>query len=321
MSERTALTVVICADHASVNGGQAKVAIESAIGLKRVGARPIFFAAAGPVDPRLAAAGVEVVCLDQNDLLGNPSRAAAARQGIWNARAAAALGEVLAETPRERTVVHVHGWARALSPSIVAPLRAAGLPTVYTIHEYFLFCPNGGFYNYPRGEVCKLKPLSLGCLATDCDARNYARKLWRFGRLYAARRWLHMAEAFADYICISDYQAEIVRPHLPEGARLHRLSNPVDAEDLGPKAAPASGDLIFVGRLSPEKGPALFAQAAARLGVAADLHRRWAAGRRTQTQVSAGQVSRLAAGRRSAGADARGARAGAAVAVVRRCNR
>ncbi len=189
MSDRTALTVVICTDHGSVNGGQAKVAIDSAIGLKRFGARPIFFAAAGPVDPRLAAAGVEVVCLGQNDLLGNPSRAAAALQGTWNARAAAALGALLAETPRERTVVHVHGWARALSPSIVAPLRAAGLPTVYTVHEYFLFCPNGGFYNYPRGEVCQLTPLSLACLATHCDARNYPRKLWRFGRLYAARHW------------------------------------------------------------------------------------------------------------------------------------
>ena len=178
------------------------------------------------------------------------------------------MGELLAAAPRDRTIVHVHGWARALSPSIVAPLRAAGLPAIYTIHEYFLFCPNGGFYNYPRGEACSLKPLSLGCLATDCDQRNYGRKLWRFGRLYAARRWLGMAEAFADYICISGYQAELVRRYLPARVRLHHLSNPVEVEDPGPKADPASGDLIFVGRLSPEKGPALFAEAAARVGIA-----------------------------------------------------
>ena len=227
----------------------------------------IFFAAAGPVDPRLVAAGVEVVCLGQQDLLGNPSRAAAALQGTWNARAAAALGELLAKAPRDRTIVHVHGWARALSPSIVAPLRASALPALYTIHEYFLFCPNGGFYDYQRNAVCELQPLSLACLARHCDARNYVRKLWRFGRLHAAQRWLRMAEAFSDYVCISDYQAEIVQPHLPQGARLHRLSNPIDADDLGPKSNPASGELIFVGRLSPEKGAALFAEAAARTGV------------------------------------------------------
>ncbi len=261
------LTVVICLDHASITGGQAKVAIDSAIGLKRAGARPIVFAAAGPVDPRLEAAGVEVVCLGQQDLLGHSSRAAAALQGIWNVRAAVALGKLLAEAPRDRTVVHVHGWAKALSPSIVAPLRAAGLPALYTLHEYFLFCPNGGFYNYQRNAVCTLKPRSLRCLATHCDSRNYAHKLWRFGRLQAGRVWLRMAEAFSDYVCISDHQAQIVQSQLPPGARLHRLSNPVDAEKLGPKAEPASGDLIYVGRLSPEKGAALFAEAATRVGV------------------------------------------------------
>jgi glycosyltransferase involved in cell wall biosynthesis len=265
------LTVVICVDHASVTGGQAKVAIESAIGLKKSGARPILFAAVGPPDPRLAEAGVEVVCLGQHDLLGNPSRAAAAWRGLWNSQAASALKALLARLPRERTLVHVHGWAKALSPSIVAPLRAAGVPAIYTIHEYFLFCPNGGFYNYQRGAVCALRPLSLRCLATHCDSRIYAHKLWRFGRLYATRRWLRMAEAFSDYVCISDHQRQIVGSQLPAGARLHRLSDPIDAEDLGPKAEPASGDLIFVGRLSPEKGVALFAEAAARVGVVPTL--------------------------------------------------
>ena len=71
------LTVVICADHASITGGQAKVAIDSALGLHRGGVRTIFFAAAAPVDQRLYDAGVEVVCLGQTDLLGAASRATA----------------------------------------------------------------------------------------------------------------------------------------------------------------------------------------------------------------------------------------------------
>ncbi len=56
------LVIVICADHAYVNGGQAKVALDSALGLADSGARVLFFAACGPVDPRLAAAGIETVC-------------------------------------------------------------------------------------------------------------------------------------------------------------------------------------------------------------------------------------------------------------------
>ncbi|WP_159731903.1 glycosyltransferase family 4 protein [Methylosinus sp. Ce-a6] len=259
--------VVICVDHASVTGGQAKVAIESALGLAAHGARPILFAAAAPVDERLAAAGVEVVCLGQHDLLGNPSRVAAAFQGAWNLQAARALDALLKQLPRENTIVHVHGWAKALSPSIAAPIRACGLPRLYTLHEYFLFCPNGGFYNYQRHALCRIEPLSAACWATHCDSRNYPRKLWRNARLALAQRYARFADLFSDFVCISNYQQEIVSRYLPEGARLHRVSNPIDAEDLGPKAAPASGDFIFVGRLSPEKGAFLFAEAAARAGV------------------------------------------------------
>ncbi|WP_018267985.1 glycosyltransferase family 4 protein [Methylosinus sp. LW4] len=259
--------VVICIDHASVTGGQAKVAIESALGLAAHGARPIVFASAAPVDDRLTAAGIEVVCLGQHDLLGNPSRIAAAFQGTWNLRAAKALGDLLARLPRDNTIVHVHGWAKALSPAIAAPIRASGLPRVYTLHEYFLFCPNGGFYNYQKHELCRLEPLSAACWATACDAVNYPRKIWRSARLAYARGPAKFAELFADYICISNYQEEIIGRYLPQGVRLHRVSNPVDAQDLGPKGDPASGNFIFVGRLSPEKGAFLFAEAAARAGV------------------------------------------------------
>jgi hypothetical protein len=153
-------------------GRQAKVAFDSAIGLKQAGHRPIVFAAAGPVDDALTAAGVEIVCLGQRDLLGKPSRLAAAVQGTWNRPAADELARLLGSLPAERTIVHVHGWAKALSPSSPVPIARSGLPAVYTIHEYFLFCPNGGFYNYQRGHTCSLEPLSAACWATHAIPRT-----------------------------------------------------------------------------------------------------------------------------------------------------
>jgi glycosyltransferase involved in cell wall biosynthesis len=235
--------------------------------LKQAGHRPIVFAAAGPVDPTLTAAGIEVVCLGQSDLLGNPSRIAAAVQGTWNRRAAGELGRLLESLPTDRTVVHVHGWAKALSPSIALPIARSGLPAVYTIHEYFLFCPNGGFYNYQKGHACQLEPLSAACWATHCDSRNYPRKLWRNTRLTLARDIAHLPEVFSDYIAISRFQIGVVGRRLPEGSSLHLVSNPIDVLDLGPKVEPAQGEVIFVGRISAEKGPFLFAEAARRAGI------------------------------------------------------
>lgn len=261
------LTVVILFDHAAVTGGQAKVAFDSAVGLKRAGHRPIVFAAAGPVSPMLAEHGIETICLDQKDLVGNPSKVAAAMQGIWNLSAARALRDLLARLPRASTIVHVHGWAKALSPSIAVPIRRSGLPAVYTIHEYFQFCPNGGFYNYQRHHVCKLKPLSVECWATNCDSRSYGRKLWRNARLSVAEHVARLPEVFSHYIAISDFQQAIVAPLVPRAATLLRIDNPVSVPDMGPKPDPASGDIVFVGRLSPEKGAFVYAEAARRAGL------------------------------------------------------
>jgi len=261
------LTVVICADHAAINGGQAKVAVDSAIGLKRHGHRVIFFAASGPPAPQLAEAGVEIIDLGQADLLGHASRAAAAMQGIWNKQSADALSALLASLPRDKLVVHVHGWAKALSPSIAVPLQASGLPVAYSIHDYFLFCPNGGFYNFQQAQSCHLKPLSAACWATHCDSRKYAHKLWRNARLLIARHYAHLQQAFSDIILLSPFQKEIVAPYLPKTAAVHVLGNPIEADDLGPKENPASGEMIFVGRLSREKGALLFAKAAQEVGV------------------------------------------------------
>ncbi len=261
------LTVVILFDHAAVTGGQAKVAFDSAVGLKRAGHRPIVFAAAGPVSPLLAGHGIETICLNQKDLVGNPSKVAAAVQGIWNLTAARALRDLLATLPRRSTIVHVHGWAKALSPSIAVPIRRSGLPAVYTIHEYFQFCPNGGFYNYQQHHVCKLKPLSAACWATNCDSRSYGRKLWRNARLSVAKYGAHLPDVFSHYIAISDFQQAIVAPLMPREAILLRIDNPVSVPDMGPKPAPASGDIIFVGRLSPEKGAFVYAEAARRAGL------------------------------------------------------
>ena len=263
------LTVVLILDHASVTGGQARVAFDSAIGLKRAGHEPIVFAATGPVAPELAAAGVRTVCLGQADLIGNRSIVAAAAQGLWNGAAADALRGLLASVPQGRSVVHVHGWAKALSPAIAGPIAASGLPAVYTLHEYSLLCPNGGFFNYRTEQPCGLEPLSGACWATNCDSRGYSRKLWRATRHAVMERVAKLPDVFPDIVTISRFQVEAVGRHLPAGARLHLVSNPIGVAPMGPKPAGARGPLTFVGRISPEKGPFLFAEAARRAGTEA----------------------------------------------------
>lgn len=263
------LTIVLVLDHAAVTGGQARVAFDSAIGLKRQGHRPIVFAAAGPIAPELESEGIRTICLGQHDLIGHRSIVAAAAQGLWNASAAKALETLLSTLPRDSTVIHVHGWAKALSPAIAGPIARSGLPATYTLHEYSLMCPNGGFFNYRTEEPCGLKPLSAACWATNCDSRSYSRKLWRAARNLIMERIAHLPECFSDIVAISQFQLDAIGQHLPKAARLHLISNPIGVAPLGPKQKGARGPLTFVGRISPEKGPFLFAEAARQAGVEA----------------------------------------------------
>jgi glycosyltransferase involved in cell wall biosynthesis len=260
--------VVLVADHAAINGGQAKVAIESALGLAARGVRVSLFAAVGPVDPRLEAAGIRVVCLEQDDVTTARSKLAFAAQAIWNGAAGRALARELAACDPRDTLVHVHAFAKALSPAIGPALRASGLPCLYTMHEFFLVCPTGGFYAYPEQRICHRTPMSAACMVTNCDARSYPRKIARMIRHAGLAHVAKLPELFAHVVTISDLQESVVRPLMPRGTVFHRVDNPI-AVAQAPRHDGAPGDFLFVGRISTEKGAPIFAEAARQAGARA----------------------------------------------------
>ncbi|CAM5180522.1 hypothetical protein BTHI11S_03712 [Bosea thiooxidans] len=106
------MRAVIISDFGSVNGGAAKVAIESARGLAEAGVEIVFACAIGPVSERLDHPLISVACFDGEDIWQVGSKLAAARQGVWNARAYRFLTELLARQPRQDTLVHLHQWTK-----------------------------------------------------------------------------------------------------------------------------------------------------------------------------------------------------------------
>jgi len=266
---RAAPDIVVVNDYAHIQGGGSKVAIVSAAALARRGHRVTFFAAVAPVDPDLAASGAEIVCLGQPDMLGDPSALRAALRGLWNGEAGRRFGTLLDRLDPACTVVHVHGWMKALSSSVVRAATDRGFRVIGTLHDYTAVCPNGGLFNYRSAAPCTLTPLSPRCIATDCDARNYGHKLWRVARHAVQQRRGGFSRPFGRYVCLSDLNRRLHAGRLPEGARMEMVRNPIDVP-RGPPADPACHDtFLFVGRLAAEKGPLLFATAAAEAGVPA----------------------------------------------------
>ena len=264
-------TIIVVCDHAHASGGLAKVAIAGAAGLARRGHRVVFFAAVAPVADALPTAGVTVHCLGQADLLGTASRLEAARRGLWNTEAARRLAAVIAACPPGDSVLHIHGWAKALSPSVFPVCRRAGghpggLPVLLTLHDYFPLCPNGAFFDFQAGRNCERRALSPGCLATRCDARAHHHKLWRAAR-HAAGALTGGFTRGLTLVTLSDRQRAVIAPHLPPGTVTLPVPNPVEVADNGPAPVAENRAMLFVGRLSREKGAALLAEAADRAGV------------------------------------------------------
>jgi glycosyltransferase involved in cell wall biosynthesis len=165
------------------------------------------------------------------------------------------------------SIVHLHGWIKALSPSIGKVLAESGFSVVCTLHDYFTACPNGGFYNYRQHDICRLKPLSIACICTNCDVRSYAQKSWRVLRQVIQRDLARIPGGIRHFISISAISEEILRPWLPPTAEFYLLSNPVGYALPGkPRADTTSKRFLYVGRLSGEKGTALACEAAVKIG-------------------------------------------------------
>jgi len=260
--------VIILNDYGYVNGGSSQVALNTALGLAPYNLNIYYFCAAPPIDQRLLQPpNIHVICTGQADILSNPNRLAAAQQGLWNPKSRKQLAALLSTCSPADTVIHVHGWTKALSHSVLQIAIARGFPMVLTMHDYFMACPNGGFYNYQRNTICQLQPLSLACVCAHCDARHYIHKLWRVLRAYIRRDLLKIPARLKAFIAVSQLSHDILAPHLPANSSIYLLPNPVDTQRTARVEVSRNSKIFAVGRLAPEKGFDLVAQAARELGL------------------------------------------------------
>ncbi len=256
------MRVVVLNDYAYINGGASKVAVLEALALAESGIEVDFFCEVGPVDPRLENhKNIHVTLMEGYDLLGDPIRFRAALQGLWNIRAQRSLANLLSSLSPKDTVVHLHGWTKALSSSVIPRVLRQKFPLVCTLHDYFMACPNGGFFLYPEKKICHLKPLSIKCLVKDCDSRSYTYKLWRYVRGWVQKTAGRLPDKQMYFIFVSNFSRSILEPSLPSEISGYLLPNPIGIEQRERVRVEENQAMTFLGRLSFEKAPTQLAYA------------------------------------------------------------
>lgn len=258
---RTPSDVIVVNDFAYSNGGSSEIAISVAVQLSNLGYNVIFFAGAGHPDEILLKHRIKIVLTNQHETLKDPIRYRAAINGIWNLKAAKAFKNLLKNFRPEKTIVHIHGWSKVLSSSVIRTTIDNNFKAVISLHDYFLACPNGGFYNYQKGEICKIRPLSAKCVLTNCDSRSYSHKIWRSIRHMVQASCGMLPNSIQNYIAVSNLSAQILKEHIPE-SKIHIIPNPISVPKTPPSQPERNKYFVFVGRLSPEKGAILLAKAA-----------------------------------------------------------
>ena len=256
------MRIAIVSDYGTVNGGAARVALIGARALAERGHEVHFVCATEPVGPALRHPNIRLHYLGESDVWTerNPLRAAA--RGIWNRAPARHVRDLLARFDPRDSIVHFHQWTKALSPSVIGAAAASALPIVFTLHDYFLFCPNGIYFDHACRSPCERRPLSIACLAAACDSHSRAHKAVRVIRQVESNAALRRIAPPLNLIHVSASASEVARPHFPGGTRHFVVPNPSAMPKRLPVEVGGNRAFVYIGRFTPEKGPLGFARAA-----------------------------------------------------------
>lgn len=261
------MQLIILNDFAYVNGGASKVALDSALGLANKIDKVVFFSAVKPVMPELYQKGVQVICIEQEEIAKDPQRLRAILQGVWNHQAAVTIEKFLKNSDPSNTIIHLHSWTKALSSIPICVALKRKFKVICTLHDYFTACPNGAFFNYPANLICKLHPLSLKCIRTHCDVRSYPQKLYRVVRQLVQNKIGLIPNGLQHFISISKFSRSILAPYLPKNADIYHVDNPISMEKEKPVDTANNHAFVMIGRVSREKGSHLFVKAVQSLGL------------------------------------------------------
>lgn len=181
---------------------------------------------------------------------GARAKVAAGARMVWSRSSEAGMREALRRFRPD--VVHCHNIYHQLSPAVLRPVAAAGIPCVMTLHDYKLVCPS--YQMLDQGRICD------ACISGGpLQAVRHRCKDGSLGAstLLGVESWLHRRfKAYSPvdtFICPSRFLADTMSRGGVYAERM-QVVNHFIVEDGSPPATDPGCGFVFGGRLSREKG-------------------------------------------------------------------
>lgn len=255
------ITVVIVNDFDYVQGGASKVALTTAELLHERGTNVILFSATHKENNYK----FKQISTMQKECLKDGIKGAF--RSIYNIKVKRKFNELLKTLDVNNTVIHIHGWTKSLSSIVFEVAKKRGFKVALTVHDYFTVCPNGGFYNYNKCEICKEKPLSFKCVKTNCDSRNYYFKLYRVFRQFVQNINTKRLKNIDYFISISDFSIDKIKKYIPNKKNIKKIYNPISVLKGDRIKVEKNNTYLYVGRVDKEKGVDFFCNAISSLNL------------------------------------------------------
>jgi glycosyltransferase involved in cell wall biosynthesis len=149
-------------------------------------------------------------------------------------------------------IAHAHNIYGRLSLSVLDELKARGVPTVMTLHDYKLICPSYLMLNH--GKVCEKCKANrfYHAVATKCHKDSYLASM-----VYGFETWMGVFLKKHDQVSYFISPSLFLRNKVMEfgwdGDRVVHVRNFIDGSSVGFCDEPGRY-LLYMGRLSREKG-------------------------------------------------------------------
>jgi len=150
-------------------------------------------------------------------------------------------------------VVHLNNFAHQISPSILDEIKKHDIPVLMTMRDYKMVCPT--YSMLCQGKICEkcMGGCFYHCGLNRCTKGSLFKSLVNVAEMYLHHKVLHIYDKIDLYISPSRFlQAKVQEMGLR--GEVAYLSNCVDISGFTPAFEWEENSIVYVGRLSHEKG-------------------------------------------------------------------
>lgn len=171
-------------------------------------------------------------------------------------------------------IVHCHNFLPELSPSVLLALniykKFRPVFICQTLHDFHPACPNSSLYRDSENTTCRacIGASKFQVVRKKCFRDSLPGSVFKYVRYMIFRYVLGHRKVVDLFLCPSEFMREVMMADGISSDRLIFLQNPLSFSHVSSFDPKMNGEgILYMGRLSKEKGVALLLEAAAKANI------------------------------------------------------